>query len=220
MPLTPAAARSTRAVVAAILGRGEQGHGSPFAVTRRRSRRLGSTSLPVGHERDGCAKILRVLGKPGSFDPAPALTGPSLVITQDQVAGVGECVGELTEHGNAGDRFITIERARSRDENDGRQPLASLAGGLRKGSDEVEAVRRNMHLLVAIPRDDDAPGRNRRDIVADEFERLRGHTEAQQPPGLIRPDLGVQLGASRRGERHVRAPRGDAACDGLNLFGL
>ena len=62
--------------------------------------------------------IVRVVGERRGFGPSAALADSALVVAEDNEAVVGERLGQLREDGNADNRFVTVRRARSSNQDD------------------------------------------------------------------------------------------------------
>ena len=91
--------------------------------------------------------------------------------------------------GDAERDLVPIRQSASADEHDRRQTHGAGIGRLRKRAHQDKAVARNPDLLVVRPGDGHLTRRHRRDVVAHDLERLRGHAEPQQPAVLVAPDL-------------------------------
>ena len=170
----------------AALGVADDGHALPVHVA------------PIGHEADGRAQIVGEVRQRRRFGTPAALPHPSLVVSQHEEAGVGEGVGELAEDRNACDGLVAIGRTRSANEHDRREPRARRrARRPRDRAGQREAVRRHPDLLVALARHREAACRDRADVLAHGVHGLCRDADAEQPAGLVAPDVHVDRAARR-----------------------
>ena len=117
------------AAIFSLAGADDQGNPASFAVPDKRdSLRIDIASLhQIGHNG---ARVDGELFDRGRLLASSALARASLVVAHDQIARIGERVGQLGEDRNAGDELVTIGRPGARHEhNRGKAHRSRLSPG-------------------------------------------------------------------------------------------
>ncbi len=109
----------------------------------------------IGEELDGGECVLGVVecGRVGQLDGfAPGVAGTAVIETKNDDPASGEAIGEITERLVGADCFVSILRARTRDQDDARERAGSSRD--RERSSEFEPVNRlrEPHLSFVIDR--------------------------------------------------------------------